>query len=69
MLEESKHDDQHKLASGAAVGGDVGGGRVPAPGGAVSDPCPPGLVLFVVLCLEKRTWSLCQYWVLPYLII
>ena len=55
MLEESKHDAQHMLASGAAVGGDVGGGRVPAPGGAVSDPCPPGLVLFVILCLEKRT--------------
>ena len=55
VLEESKHDDQHMLASGAAVGGDVGGGRVPAQGGAVSDPCPPGLVLFVILYLEKRT--------------
>ena len=39
--------------SGATVGPAVGGGRVPAPGGAVIDPGGPGLVLFVILCLTK----------------
>ena len=39
------------VGSGAAVGDDVGGGRVPAPGGAVRDPSLPGPVLFVTLYL------------------
>ena len=51
----SKHVAQHMLGSGAAVGADVGGGRVPAPGGAVSEPSLPGPVVFVMLYLQYKS--------------
>ena len=50
---EAKQVAQHMLGSGAAVGDDVGDGRVPAPGGAVREPSLPGPVVFVMLYLHE----------------